>query len=332
MEKISPRVDIAFKKIFGVEENKDLLISLVNSIVEQEDKIVEVTLLNPHNPKHFKRDKLSIVDIKAKGETGKRYNIEIQISDEADYDKRALYYWAKVYTEQLKVAEDYSSLSKAIGIHILNFTSIPQAEKYHNVFHITEKETGHQYFKDLELHTIELKKFLTNARADLADIVAKVKNSLDMWVAFLTRHDLLNRNNLPTELDDPALKKALNVLEVMNFEPDEREAYEDHLKWLRMETSALKKHEAKGREEGRVEGEQIGIAKGEQIGIAKGEQIGIAKGEQIGLEKGGREEKRRIAHKMRLKGINIEDISEFTGLSAEEIESVMKTSEENQGR
>src|SRR5271170_8015657 len=87
MEKISPRVDIAFKKIFGVEENKDLLISLINSIVSKEDQVVEVTLLNPYNPKNFRQDKLSILDIKAENESGKRYNIEIQISDEADYDK-----------------------------------------------------------------------------------------------------------------------------------------------------------------------------------------------------------------------------------------------------
>ena len=156
-ERISPRIDIAFKKIFGVEDNKDLLISLINSIVGQEDQVSEVTLLNPYNPKSFKKDKLSILDIKAKGVSGKRFNIEIQIADEADYDKRALYYWAKLYTEQLKVAQDYSTLSKAIGIHILNFTSIPQAKDYHNVFHITEKNEGFRYFEDLELHTIELK-------------------------------------------------------------------------------------------------------------------------------------------------------------------------------
>jgi len=138
MSNINPRVDLAFKKIFGVEENKDLLISLINSIVGEEDQVSEVTLLNPYNPKNFKSDKLSILDIKATNQDGKKFNIEIQISDEADYDKRALYYWAKIYTEQLKESEDYSKLSKAIGIHILNFTSIPDVEKYHNVFHITD--------------------------------------------------------------------------------------------------------------------------------------------------------------------------------------------------
>ncbi len=250
MSNISPRVDIAFKKIFGVEENKDLLISLINSIVSKEDQVIGVTLLNPYNPKNFKKDKLSILDIKAEGHDGKRFNIEIQISDEEDYDKRALYYWAKLYTEQLKVAEDYSNLSKAIGIHILNFTSIPEVDKYHNVFHITEKESGMLYFKDLELHTIELKKFTKDSNEELSDIIAKVKNSLDMWVAFLTRYDLLKADNLPQVLNDDSLRKAITVLDVMNFSPEERDAYEDHLKWLRVETNTIKKAESRARAEG----------------------------------------------------------------------------------
>lgn len=51
MPNITPRVDIAFKKIFGVEENKDLLISLINSIVRARDQVSDITLLNPYNPK-----------------------------------------------------------------------------------------------------------------------------------------------------------------------------------------------------------------------------------------------------------------------------------------
>ncbi len=152
----------------------------------------------------------------------------------------------KIYTEQLKVAEDYSKLSKAIGIHILNFTSIPEVKKYHNIFRITEKESGILYFKDLELHTIELKKFSDNSDEKLTDIVAKVKNALDMWSAFLTRNDLLTLDNLPKELNDPNLKKAINVLSVMNLTPEEREAYEDRLKWLRIEANTIKNYEQRG--------------------------------------------------------------------------------------
>ena len=292
MNRISPRVDVAFKKIFGVEENKDLLISLINSIVSKEDQIADLTLLNPYNPQNFYRDKLSVLDIKAKGIDGKRFNIEIQISDEADYDKRALYYWAKLYTEQLRVAEDYSLLSKAIGIHILNFVSIPDADKYHNVFHITEKDSGLLYFKDLELHTIELKKFTDNSNEELSDILTKVKNSLDVWLAFLTRNDLLKTDNLPKILDNPELKKAINVLEVMNFTDAEREAYEDHLKWLRIEANTLKKYGEKAKAEGREEGKAEGRA----------------------------EEKIEIAKAMLLDGNAVEKIAKITGLSIADVE------------
>ena len=291
-ERISPRVDIAFKKIFGVEENKDLLISLINSIVSQADQVSDVTLLNPYNPQSFKTDKLSILDIKAKGIDGKRFNIEIQITDAADYDKRSLYYWSKLYIEQLQTSQGYSKLSKAIGIHILNFTSIPQADKYHNVFHITEKDSGLVYFKDLELHTIELNKFNPNSDDQLSDIVAKVKNSLDVWLAFLTRNDLLDPSNLPKALDNPGLKKALTVLDVMNFTHIEREAYEDHLKWLMTEAETLKK----AREEGREEGIEIGEARGE-------EKKAMA-----------------MAKKMLAKDMFIEEIIEFTGLTLDQVE------------
>ncbi|WP_367364648.1 Rpn family recombination-promoting nuclease/putative transposase [Candidatus Tisiphia endosymbiont of Nedyus quadrimaculatus] len=302
MDKITPRVDLAFKKIFGVEENKDLLISLINSIVSKEDQVAELTLLNPYNPKNFKSDKLSILDVKAKSVDGKRFNIEIQISDEADYDKRALYYWAKLYTEQLKVAQDYSTLSKAIGIHILNFTSIPNVTKYHNVFHIVEKDSGLLYFKDLELHTIELNKFTDNSYEELPDILKKVKNSLDMWTAFLTRHDLLNKDNLPKELDNASLKKALTVLDVMNFTDEEREAYEDHLKWLRIEANTLKKQLEKGREEGREEGRE--------------------KGREEGREKGREEERISMAKEMLLNNEPMEKIIKYTKLSKSQIENL----------
>jgi predicted transposase/invertase (TIGR01784 family) len=251
--KINPRVDLAFKKIFGTEGNKDLLISLINSIVGEEDQVVDVTLLNPYNQKNFKKDKLSILDIKAEGSDGKKFNIEIQIADEADYDKRALYYWAKLYTDQLKEKEDYGTLEKVIGIHILNFTSILDSEKYHNAFHITEKETGLHYFKELELHTIELKKFKDTLGKEFEDIGSKIQNSLDLWSAFLLRNDLISAVKLPQSLDDVPVKKAIDVLNVMNFSDDEREIYEGQLKWLRIEANSLKKAEEKGREEGREE-------------------------------------------------------------------------------
>jgi len=303
--KITPRVDIAFKKIFGVEENKDLLISLVNSIVGKEDQIVEVKLLNPYNSKNFATEKLSIVDIKAKGETGKKYNIEIQISNDADYDKRALYYWAKIYTEQLETGQTYKHLSKAIGIHILNFKSVFDSDKYHNVFRVKEDETGEPFFNDLELHTIELQKFDNNTDSDLDEILAKVKGSIDMWMAFLSRHELFDKNNLPKQFNKPVIKKALKVLEVMNFTAEERDLYEGHLKWLMVEASTLGNYEA------------IGEAKGFERGKAKGIEEGREEGEQIRAKK--------TACNMVRDGVNLEKISEYTGLSMTDLKNLQNS-------
>ncbi len=302
MSSISPRVDVAFKKIFGTEENKDLLISLVNSIVTEADQIADLTILNPYNPKNFANEKLSILDIKAQGKDGTKFNIEIQLMDEGDYDKRALYYWAKLYTEQLLQGQSYRMLPKTIGIHILNFLSIPESNKYHNRFRIKEDKDNIHYFKNFELHTVELKKFAGENCQALSDLISKINTSLDIWVAFLTRHHLLNKDNLPTVLDYSPLKKALTVLEVMNFTKEEREAYEDHLKFLSMEASMLEKVEGKG------------IAIGKEIGIV----MGITKGIEIG--------ETRATHKlikaMLSQGLSIEQISAITGLSETQILSL----------
>ena len=179
-----------------------------------------------------------------------------------------------------------------------NFTSIPKAKEYHNIFHIAEKNKGFTYFEDLELHTIELNKFSSNANEELVDIVAKVKNSLDMWSTFLTRNDLLKADNLPIELNDANLKKAITVLEVMNFNDEERDFYEDHLKWMMIEASTVKKAEEKA------------------------EARGEARGKAEGKVEGKVERDIEIARAMLIDGDSIQKVAKITGLSIAEIEKL----------
>lgn len=295
-----PRVDVAFKKLFGAEENRDLLISLINSIVSEEDRVVHVDILNPYNLQDFKKDKLTVLDIKARDTRGQLYNIEMQVIDEDDYDKRALLYWAKMYSGQLKKAGNCSTLKKAIGIHVLNFLSIPKNQQYHNQFWVTNKESGERHFKDFELHTIELAKFANDKMLsdELKDYLGKVKTSLDRWAMFLTKHFLLDANSLPKELEDPAIKKALGALTELNFTDEERDAYESHSKWLMMEAN--------------------GIRKVERESFAKGEAKGIAKG--IAKEKAKAHKKAIAAAKdMLTDSVDIKKISKYTGLTEKEI-------------
>lgn len=101
MCRINPKVDFAFKKLFGSEENKDILISFINAILSEDEQIKDIELKNPYNIANYKENKMSILDIKAVDENGTWYDIEMQIAEQVFYEKRAFYYWAKVYSDQI---------------------------------------------------------------------------------------------------------------------------------------------------------------------------------------------------------------------------------------
>ena len=219
MCKINPRIDFAFKKLFGSENNKDLLISLINSIILKEDKIASVQLKNPYNLADYKNGKMSILDIKAEDEKGYLYNIEMQIGEDLNFDKRAIYYWSKIVTEQLSEGMMFMHLNKTISINILDFNINEKNTDFHNRYKILNEKTGegdelHDMF---ELHYIELKKFRKHYK--------EISNSLDRWITFLTKANELDKRNLPKELsDDPEIVKAIEEVDRM-FDEDEREIY-----------------------------------------------------------------------------------------------------------
>jgi predicted transposase/invertase (TIGR01784 family) len=93
--------------------------SLVNSIVSEKDQVDEIELLNHYNEPNFFKDRLSILDIKARNKTTKVYYlIEMHLGDESDYHKRGIYFWARVYSNQIGYSGFYSNLQKTIAIHI----------------------------------------------------------------------------------------------------------------------------------------------------------------------------------------------------------------------
>lgn len=284
---LNPRVDFAFKKLFGVPENKDLLISFVNAIVSAEDQVVDLVLLNPYNEQEHYYDKLSILDIKASDSEGRQYNIEMQIADQEYYSKRALYYWAKLYTGQLKKGDSFANLEKAICINILNFNTLDTEPGYHHTFKILHNKSYKNYFTNFEIHFIELSKLDQN--------LSHIKTTLDRWVNFLNKANLYNQNNFPQELStDPAINKAFLVLNTLYLNDEEREIYEARLKWWRDENAALQKAHNTGFKEGKFEGKLEGK-----------------------LEKAI-----EIAKSMLMQGYDINTIAKITDLSLDELKKL----------
>ncbi len=289
---INPRVDFAFKKLFGSEENKDLLLSLINAIVCESEQIAEIELKNPYNLANYKAGKMSVLDVKAFSKNGHWYNIEMQIGEDFHFDKRAIYYWAKLVTEQLSEGMMYKQLAKTISINILDFNFIPDREEFHNYYKIINAKTGkddklHDIF---ELHYVELRKFFKP--------FSQLNSALDRWTTFLTQAHKLDKDHIPQELaNDVAIVKAIHAVDRM-FNEEERQIYE-----VRMQSLAD------------VESK---IAAAEEKGTAKGMEKGMAKGMAKGIE-----QTVLNAHKA---GLGIDMICKISGLNEQ---TVIKMIEDN---
>jgi predicted transposase/invertase (TIGR01784 family) len=286
---MNPRVDFVFKKLFGTEESKDILIDLINSIVSEKDTVADLELRNPYNEKQFLEDKRSVLDIKARSAQGKWYDIEMQVLPEDWFAKRSLYYWSRLYSEQLQEGKHYRDLTKTICINILNFSQLHDEPSYHNVYKVRNVVSNSELLDEFELHFIELRKY----DESLAD---SLKTALDRWVNFLKLAGVYDSETMPEELKaSPPVRKAMNLLERLSATKEERAIYDDRLKWIRDVESSLETMEQRGRELGRAEGIEIG--------------------REQGLEQAKKENARRMLRK----GMSIADVSEYADLPEDEV-------------
>ena len=221
MCKIDPKIDIAFKKLFGSEENKDLLISLINSVLPETEQIKSIILENPYNLASYISDKMSILDIKATDENGKVYDIEMQMGQQGYFGQRALYYWGKSYTNQLEKSGKYSTLKKTIIISIFDFEYFNDSDRYHRAMLIKDRDSNEIYSQIdfLEMHFVELPKFHKD--------ISSLQTALDRWITFLTKAKEFEKGNIPKELEKfPEIKKAIEALDTIYLNDKERQIYE----------------------------------------------------------------------------------------------------------
>ena len=105
MRKVKPLNDFIFKKIFGEKGNEDILISFINAILKRTNKepIIEIEIIdNKQLTKEVINDKTGIIDVRARTAKGENVDIEVQLNDQGNMDKRTLFYWGKMYLENIK--------------------------------------------------------------------------------------------------------------------------------------------------------------------------------------------------------------------------------------
>ena len=253
---LDPKMDFVFKNIFGSEKNPEILISFLNATLKPKDLITAVEMKNTDINKDYIEDKFSRLDVKATTSNNEVINIEIQLKNEYNMIKRSLYYWSKLYSEQLNEGEDYSILKRTICINILNFKYL-KTRKFHSGYRLKEIYSNEELTDVAEIHFIEIPKLEEGTDE---------KDMLVNWVEFLKNPESEKVRSLEMSIEE--IRRAKDELIRMSNDDTQRQIYEMRAKTLKDKISALNEAERKG------------IEKGIQKGIIEGEKnkaIEIAK-------------------------------------------------------
>ncbi|WP_253299811.1 Rpn family recombination-promoting nuclease/putative transposase [Wolbachia endosymbiont of Chironomus riparius] len=291
---LDPKCDLTFKRIFGSEKNKNILIHFLNDILEfkGQKEIEEVEFLSTIMDPEIASDKQSIVDILCKDSIGNRFVIEMQVAKDKGFEKRAQLYAAKAYSRQLDKSGKYIDLKKVYFIAISNNDLFPEEVSYKSSHTIRDIETNGHYLKDLQFIFIELTKFQKSK-------VEELENIVERWCYFFKYAEETTDEDLKKIAEqEPIIKLAYNELDKSIWTEKDLVAYEERILDIQKEAGIwaqrLDDAKALGREQGREEGK----------------------------EEGGKEKAELIARNLLKLGVSTEIIAKTTGFSSKEIEKL----------
>ncbi len=203
-------------------------------------------MLDPFNPKEIAADKLSILDIKARDQSGRLFNVEMQLLAIQSFPQRILYYGTRLHQQQLHEGHDYGELKPTISISFLNYTLFPDVPAdYHLRFRLLEERKHFPLTDNLEFHLLELQKF-TKATDELT-------SDLDIWLYFLRHAATMDTDALPAALQQhPLVPRAVKELTMITQSDIERERYEARRKAQLDHNTGLKEAQQKGEKIGMI--------------------------------------------------------------------------------
>ncbi|WP_415338583.1 Rpn family recombination-promoting nuclease/putative transposase, partial [Clostridium perfringens] len=257
-----PQIDFVFKKIFGTEKNKPILINFLNAVIKPTTPIKDVEIKNNDIDKDFIEDKFSRLDVKATTSNKEHINIEIQVKNEYNMIQRTLYYWSKMYSEQIQNRDNYSKLERTVCINILNFKYLKN-DKYHNAYRLKEITSNEELTDLQEIHFIELPKF--NEIGNKENVDVEKMDALEKWLEFLVEPESNTVRQL--ELSNEEIKLAKSELYRLSMDSKEREQYNMREKAIYDRISALENAEAKGKIERELELVKASLNQGLEISL-----------------------------------------------------------------
>ena len=275
--------DYLFKRLLGAEENKAILQDLLEVILDIPHKeIEEIELLDKELKKDQLEDKTGILDVKVRLKNKTIINIEIQALWDDSFINRTLFYWAKIYIEEFKQGEDYSSLNKCITINIVG-KGFKLNNKIHSRYCLKDIETDEILTDILEIHFLNLEK---------ARELKNIDDPLVRWLLFIDSNSKEERAMLAA--NSPVLKILNEKIDILTLSPTEKKLYESRMK---------------------LKSDIVSISNSQF-------NKGMKKGMEKGIEKGREEESFNTARRMKKARCEVSFIMEMTGLTQEEIEKL----------
>ncbi len=271
------KLDVIFKRVFGNENNKDIIAAFLSALLEiPRESIEEIYINNVELAPEYFDQKFSRLDLRMEVD-GRIVNVEMQVNREDNFQERTLFYWAKMYGEELKTGEEYGLLKPTVCINIVNF-DLFDCEDYHSHFKVMEKERHEVLSDKFAIHFFELKK------------IDNVKKNQAM-------EDWLHLINAETEGDLMEIQKTTAIPEVKNtivmlrqLSADEKVRQEAYYREKRLhdEASALgtarREGLAEGMEKGRAEGRAQGRAEGRAEGMMEARQAFAVRMREMGMD------------------------------------------------
>ena len=269
-------------------------------------------------PRSFSKKQITL-DLRLKLNTGENINVEMQSLSQKAFLERILFYWARLYTEDLKRGEGYEKLYPAYSLVFTDFHVLPsRLTDYVNSFSIRlDKQPYEELTNHLKIVIVELSKFKYKSLQNLDKkgswcyVLKKSENLHE------TELEILSKKGLGGAM---ALLKNVSESDRLRYEQESRDKFLFDQHWDRIYNfeEGMEKGIEKGLQKGRQEGIEEGLQKGRQEGIEEGLQKGRQEGIEEGLQKGMEE----VVLSMLENGFDLDSISKVTKLSKEEIKNL----------
>ena len=241
---INPFTDFGFKKLFGSEESKPLLISFLNDLLPITDKIISLEFKNIEKLGMLEEDRRAIFDIYCRDEKNHEFIVELQRAKQEHFQDRAAYYSSFLIQDQAKKGKWDFELTPIYFIGILDFSlaSFPD-NNYLHFGQITDIVSKEVIFKKLNFIYIEMAKF-KKQESELA-------NHLEWWLYFL--RELVTFDEIPNEFQGDIIEGAFELAKLANMSYEDRHAYELSLKYYRDFINVVDTAKKDAREEREIE-------------------------------------------------------------------------------